>query len=80
MVGNDSDLHSFTQTFCRVFSDKRLDYLDQVRVYIIPSSGINTLAHWLALKDDLYCQNVFQAFKLNPLINLYRGKSNLSTD
>lgn len=28
IAGDDRDLHSFTQTFCQVFSERRLELLD----------------------------------------------------
>jgi len=40
-----------------------------MRVFIIPQ-GINTLAHWLAMFDDLYCQNIYNFFNSNTLLGL----------
>jgi hypothetical protein len=40
-----------------------------MRVFIVPQ-GINTLAHWLAMYDDLYCQNVYNFFNSNTLLGL----------
>lgn len=31
------------------------------------SNSVNTLAHYIAMKDNLYCCNIFQQFGINPL-------------
>jgi len=31
------------------------------------SNSVNTLAHYIAMKDQLYCCNIYQQFALNPL-------------
>ena len=33
--------------------------------------NINTLAHYLAMNDSLYCCNIFQQFHINPLCRGY---------
>ena len=48
-----------------------------MRVFVIPSAypgpnqtvkhKINTLAHYLAMNDDLYCSVIYHQFALNPL-------------
>jgi hypothetical protein len=40
-----------------------------LRVYFVPQ-GSSTLAHYLAMYDDLYCHNVYNFFNSNSLMNL----------
>ena len=47
-----------------------------VRVFLIPHRE-STLGHYLAMYDDLYCQNIYNFFNSNTLIHtLNRPTSN----
>ena len=39
-----------------------------VRIFLIPQNE-NTLAHYIAMYDDLYCQNIYNFFNQNVLLN-----------
>ena len=40
-----------------------------MRVFLVPQNE-STLAHYLAMYDDLYCQNVYNFFNQNSFLNL----------
>lgn len=51
--------------------------LNDVRVFIIPNAYPgkngenvlpNTLAHYIAMNDDIYCNLIYHQFALNPLL------------
>lgn len=39
------------------------------RLFLIPI-GMNSIAHYIAMHDDLYCHNIYNYFKSNLLLNL----------
>ena len=41
-----------------------------VRVFFIPQNN-SVLAHYLAMYDDLYCQNIYNFFSQNTLLSLF---------
>ena len=45
-----------------------------IRVYLIPQNEC-TIAHYLAMYDDLYCQNIYNFFNQDSLLELNQGKS-----
>ena len=45
-----------------------------VRVFLVPQNE-NTLAHYLAMYDDLYCQNIYNFFNANPMLNLWHAQN-----
>ena len=40
-----------------------------MRVFVLPQ-GNNTLAHYLAMKDDIYCNNIYLNYLQNPFFAL----------
>ena len=40
-----------------------------IRIYLIPQQT-NTLAHYLAMHDDLYCHNIYNFFTSNSLLKM----------
>ena len=61
----------------------------EFRVYVVPppmsinesdhvDQTINTLAHYIAMRDQLYCCNIYQQFAINPLSNELKTSTTLS--
>jgi hypothetical protein len=51
-----------------------------IRVFLIPHRE-STLGHYLAMYDDLYCQNIYNFFNSNTLIHsLMKQHSNVQGD
>lgn len=45
------------------------------RVFLVPHK-VNTLAHYIAMYDDVYCQSIYLAFLENPIFyQLNRDKN-----
>lgn len=62
LVADDAEFHSFIDVYIRdhiakyqSLTNKQVDF----RVYLVPNRGISTLAHFIAMRDDLYCNNVY---------------------
>jgi len=62
VAGDDLAFHEFVQRFMEMIQqpNHQIDKIDY-RIYVIPYR-VNTLAHYLALHDDLYCQQIYQLF------------------
>ena len=81
LVADDQEFNQFLQTYIREYVSKN-SHSNNVslsngdfRVFLIPNK-VNTLAHYLAMHDDLYCQSVYLAFTQNPFFSLLkRGTS-----
>ena len=65
VAGNDTTLHSFVQEYTRaaisLTDTKNNHFKRQSQVYLIPP-GYNSIANFLASREPLYRQNVFQFF------------------
>jgi len=46
-----------------------------IRVFLIPHKE-STLGHYLAMYDDLYCQNIYNFFNSNTLLKSLNKNSN----
>jgi hypothetical protein len=57
--------------YVREYVTKSLNKAVDFRVYLIPNK-INTLAHYVAMRDDLYCNSIYLAFLQNPLFSLIK--------
>ena len=80
-MGDDKDFNTFVTEYVKLFELDPSDSangssglsLDKVnldtRVYLIPQ-GQNTLAHYIAMYDDLYCQNIYSYFNSNTLLRM----------
>ncbi|CDW82225.1 UNKNOWN [Stylonychia lemnae] len=79
VVGNDESFHSFVQSLIKEYISKNSNfYKHDVRVFLIPFK-VNTLAHYIAMHDDLYCNNIYLAQTQNPFITATL-KKNMSID
>lgn len=47
-----------------------IDKQRDVRIFLVPQND-NTLAHYIAMYDDLYCHNIYNFFNSNTILNLY---------
>lgn len=80
LVADDQEFNVFLQNYIKEFVSKNSSQSSSVRggdfrVYLVPNK-VNTLAHYLAMHDDLYCQTVYLAFTQNPIYSmLKRGAS-----
>ena len=78
VAGNDDSFHSFVQQLIKEYISKNSNfYKHDVRVFLLPFK-VNTLAHYLAMHDDLYCNNIYLAVTQNPFITA--TKKTTSTD
>ena len=58
-IGDDQAFNSFLQTYIKEYITKNRNFIKvDFRVYLIPFR-INTLAHYIAMHDDLYCTNIY---------------------
>jgi hypothetical protein len=62
LVTDDQEFHSFLDVYIRdhiakhqTLVNKSIDF----RIFLLPNKGINTLAHYIAMRDDLYCHLVY---------------------
>lgn len=79
MAADDKEFSHFLQGFVKEHVAKLMSQSRAVdfRVFLIPNQ-INTLAHYLAMYDDMYCQQVYLQFQQNPIISVLR--KNLSIE
>lgn len=69
-MGNDVEFNKFVQIYIKDILPKHSSHeLADFRIYIIPYKT-NTLAHYIAMYDDLYCLNIYQHFTCNPMFNV----------
>eukprot|EP00347_Sterkiella_histriomuscorum_P023566 403334151 len=69
VVGDDLCFHSFLQQLIREYISKNSNfYKHDVRVFIIPHQ-VNTLAQYLAIHDDIYCNNIFLKITQSPILS-----------
>ena len=65
VIGNDHTFNSFVQEYAAsataLTRTQNADFSRKSQVYLIPS-GCNTLAHFIASREPMYRQNVFQFF------------------
>lgn len=65
VIGNDITFKNFVQDYTRIAIEltdiKNSELIDNAQVFLIPS-GFNSLAHFIATREPLYRQNVFQFF------------------
>ena len=55
IIGDDKIFNSFLQGYMKEINHKNFNFNKvDLRVFLIPFK-INTLAHYLAMHDDLYC-------------------------
>lgn len=73
VAGNDISLHNFVQEYCKrvlQFTKTKNTLLKRsMQVYLIPN-GFNSLANFIATREPVYRQNVFQFFsRMNKAYN-----------
>lgn len=63
LVGDDLEFNQFLQVYVREQVGKNLGIGKAVdfRVYLIPNK-MNSLAHYIAMRDDLYCNMIYLGF------------------
>ena len=65
VAGNDVTMHSFVQEYAKTavsLTDTKNNFFKRhSQVYLIPS-GFNSIANFLASREPLYRQNIFQFF------------------
>ena len=82
VAGNDISMASFVQEYTKTALDllatKNTDFKRDMRVYIVPYQ-FNSISAFLASREPLYRQNVFQFFSsLNPAYsNLVMANGNV---
>lgn len=63
VAGDDKEFNNFLQSFVKEYVQKNLSMNKSIdfRVFLLPNK-LNTLAYYLAMNDDLYCNLVYQPF------------------
>lgn len=56
VVGDDKDFNQFLQVYVKEYVIKNMNVNKAIdfRIYLVPHR-VNTLAHYIAMYDDLYC-------------------------
>ena len=59
VAGDDVTFHNFLQQLIKEYISKNSNfYKHDLRIFLLPYK-VNTLSHYLAMHDDVYCNNVY---------------------